>query len=181
MLGSAAPGPSTPPEHPPRWWLIASIAVAISVLAWPYPLVFLPNRGPNYFMWGLDFSWQVALHLAVLDGLRWGHDLVFNYGPLGFLTVPLVISRWTAALGLGYVALVMLSFATTSLLGFRRLLPLPLAALAAFAAVLLAALPIPEVGSFSGLLLSALALGGALSPRTTRLVPPLIAALAAIQ
>ena len=173
--------PSAPPPLLPRFLPTASIALAISLLAWPSPLVFLPNRGPNYFMWGLDFSWQVALHLAAIDSLQWGRDIVFSYGPLGFLTAPLVISRWTASLGLAYVVLATLSLATVSLLAFRRLLPLPLAALAALAAVLLAGWPIAELTTLSALLLSGLALGGALSPRATRLVPPLVAALAAVQ
>jgi hypothetical protein len=33
----------------------------------------------------LDPSWMVALHLAFLDGLAFGQDIVFTYGPWGFV------------------------------------------------------------------------------------------------
>lgn len=34
---------------------------------------------------GIDPSWQAGLALARITRVRWGHDLVYNYGPLGFL------------------------------------------------------------------------------------------------
>ena len=33
----------------------------------------------------LDSSWMVVLHLAFLDGLAFGEDIVFTYGPWGFV------------------------------------------------------------------------------------------------
>lgn len=37
---------------------------------------------------GLDASWRTALHLAAEDRVRYGSELMFAYGPLGFLSVP---------------------------------------------------------------------------------------------
>jgi hypothetical protein len=34
---------------------------------------------------GLDPSWQIALTKAHSEGLSWGEDIVFTYGPLGYL------------------------------------------------------------------------------------------------
>jgi hypothetical protein len=34
---------------------------------------------------GLDPSWQIALTKAHSEGLNWGEDIVFTYGPLGYL------------------------------------------------------------------------------------------------
>ncbi len=50
---------------------------------------------------GLDPSWQLGLHMARERGLTVGRDLFFTYGPWGFLTVPLTLTRglWLAAVG----------------------------------------------------------------------------------
>ncbi|GEM_PF-3522376 len=34
----------------------------------------------------LDASWQAVLNWGILHGAQWGRDLVFTYGPLGFLS-----------------------------------------------------------------------------------------------
>ena len=43
-----------------------------------------------------DESWIAALHLAADRGLDFGTDIVFTYGPLGFLTVPRLQFVWHA-------------------------------------------------------------------------------------
>ena len=54
---------------------------------------------------GIDPSWELGLHLARDQGLIVGKDIVFNYGPWGFLNVPLTLTRslWLAAVGYGLV------------------------------------------------------------------------------
>jgi hypothetical protein len=57
-------------------------------LIWVFLLVFLVPKGlfsePGY---GLDPSWVLGLNLAAHEGLLWGKELVFTYGPLGhFIT-----------------------------------------------------------------------------------------------
>ena len=47
---------------------------------------------------GLDPSWTLALQLAAAERLHWGTELIFNYGPLGFLDFPLVAVTWAAIL-----------------------------------------------------------------------------------
>ncbi|WP_420265574.1 hypothetical protein [Candidatus Magnetominusculus dajiuhuensis] len=41
----------------------------------------------------IDDSWQFAIHQAKLNGLVFGKDIVFTYGPLGYLTCPIYIDR----------------------------------------------------------------------------------------
>lgn len=57
-------------------------------LIWGFLLVFLVPKGlfaePGF---GLDPSWVLGLNLAAHEGLVWGKELVFTYGPLGhFIT-----------------------------------------------------------------------------------------------
>jgi len=49
----------------------------------------IPNliKLPSY---GLDPSWAIALHWAKEGGLKWGSEIIFTYGPLGFLRHPLL-------------------------------------------------------------------------------------------
>ena len=37
---------------------------------------------------GLDPGWMYWIHRASTDGLQWGRDVVFTYGPLGWLSQP---------------------------------------------------------------------------------------------
>ncbi len=55
---------------------------------------------------GLDPSWQLAGTFAHTEGLDYGADIVFNFGPLGFLVAPIVGGgRWFAIGVLGLAAL----------------------------------------------------------------------------
>lgn len=38
---------------------------------------------------GLDRSWQVGLNMARIYGLQFGKDIVFTFGPLGFIYLPI--------------------------------------------------------------------------------------------
>ncbi len=74
--------------------------IAICYLAFHmfcFPFVVYPNltnSGPTWL--GLDISWQVAINYAWINKLNWGHDLIFSYGPLGFLAtrVGWGVSKW---------------------------------------------------------------------------------------
>lgn len=58
-------------------WQQCLAAFATVVAFWPQvSLIAAP---------GIDPSWQAGLALARSTRVRWGHDLVYNYGPLGFL------------------------------------------------------------------------------------------------
>ena len=52
---------------------------------------------------GLDESWHAALHLAVRRGIAFGDGMAFTYGPLGFLTQPVLYFTSTAVLSSVYL------------------------------------------------------------------------------
>ena len=110
------------------WWLPASVAIAFAT--WP-----VDSIDPHS---GLDPSWQIALHLVARDGLAYGHDVVYTYGPLGFLSVPLLVTGWTAAAGLVFAAVVETAVVAAVLFAARRAFPWPVAILVTY---LVAALP----------------------------------------
>lgn len=54
---------------------------------------------------GLDPGWTLALSMARRDGLRFGHDISFTYGPLGFAVAPTNISRSGLLIGMVVMAI----------------------------------------------------------------------------
>jgi hypothetical protein len=62
----------------PRPWFL--VAVGVAIFTWPIDP--LPVQAPGY-----DFSWIAALHVAAHQGLHWGSQLDYTYGPLGYLTI----------------------------------------------------------------------------------------------
>lgn len=118
-MAATAPHANAPSarERALRWWP-AGAALAVAVLTWPvYTLA--PTTG-------LDPSWQIGLHLAADERMEWGTDVVFTYGPLGFLDVPqlvghagLTAAAWVWALALQFLV------ALGIILGARRSFPWP--------------------------------------------------------
>lgn len=85
------------------------------IIAWlvTFPSPFQPVGA------GLDASWLQALHLATANGLIFGRDVLFTYGPLGYLFYPLGLNilLWSEAVIFGviihtlfYLVLLMLVF-----------------------------------------------------------------------
>jgi hypothetical protein len=115
-----AQSPDTSRSSRLRLAALIAVAVVITILTWPITRL----DGPV----GLDASWIAALHLAARDGLRFGHDIVFTYGPLGFLGLPQPQFGTTSVLAAVVV------FAITSgtwllvLLSLARMLPIAVAA-----------------------------------------------------
>lgn len=70
----------------PWVWLLVCILLAAPV----------GSRSPGV---ALDESWALGLNLARIDGLHYGPQIVFTYGPWGYLDVPLNISRLNLLLG----------------------------------------------------------------------------------
>lgn len=66
------------------------IIVSVWTLPWP---VILPSAG-------LDPSWIVGIHWAFLENLRFGEDILLNFGPLVFLWYPYLIdyNLWSLSL-----------------------------------------------------------------------------------
>jgi hypothetical protein len=96
---------------------------------------------------GLDASWNAGLAMAVDQGLHWGKDIVFTYGPLGFLQTGSVWFTGQAVLSFLYSALVYVTFCVGLVWALRRRLPLVAACVAAFVGV--AVLPLLEMSLLS--------------------------------
>ena len=128
---------------------LSVVVLALGALtAWP-PWTLRPGHD-------IDPSWQVALHLAHQAHLSWGRDVLFSYGPLGFIDVPSVLTRSSLPLGLLYGALCVLLVVLVPFYGLRDMSVWPSLAIT-FAFCLLAptALFVPEVisfGAFAGAL-----------------------------
>jgi hypothetical protein len=88
--------------------------------------------------WSLDDSTHIAFNVAAMQGLAFGGDLVFSYGPLGFLKTYLALYEWPARLATVYGIALYLSLSTSLVYAARRSLPLPLAVAAALVATTLA-------------------------------------------
>ena len=126
--------------------LILGLAILITALAWP----FIERRAAP----GVDRSWQIALHLAAWVDLRHGVDMVFTYGPLGFLSVPQPYLGGTSLLALIASAAVYFGLVAVLLIEARRILPLWAAALVVLAIARSFAL-LPPFEAFQALILLA--------------------------
>ena len=63
-----------------RWGLRGLLFLALVVVTWP-----VAGVTPSV---GIDPSWVLGLAMAVSNGLVWGRDIVFTYGPLGYSVNP---------------------------------------------------------------------------------------------
>jgi hypothetical protein len=114
---------------------------------------------------GLDGSWNAGLAMAVYDGLHFGHEVAFTYGPLGFLQSRTVFFGDLAALSFVYTAALYVIFCVGLVWALRRALPLLLAALVAFVAIAVLPLPLLEVGLLSAVFAAFWLLEAERSPR----------------
>lgn len=129
----------------PAWVFLAAGLVAL--FTWQ---VGMHAPGP-----GLDPSWNAGLAMAAEQGLQFGREVVFSYGPLGFLHSPYVFYGDLGVLAFLFSAAIHLGFCLALVWALQRVLPLPLAAVVAF--VLIAVLP-PLEQSLLLAVLAALAL-----------------------
>jgi hypothetical protein len=63
-------------------------------------LYLIPKEIWNTPYINLDSSWQIALNLAIKQQLIWGKDIVFTYGPLGYLSTGLPVYTSAFLIGL---------------------------------------------------------------------------------
>lgn len=119
------PAVTRPPlvRHLPTLPLIAT-ALAVTVLAWPVPA----NRTHT-----LDHAWMIGLHQAASQQLGFGVDIVFTYGPLGFLAWPTPFVGPTSALAFGVTLAIYAAVSIVLLAAARRRMPLLPAAVVALA------------------------------------------------
>ena len=97
------------------WLPTLPLAGLITILAWPF--LDVPA------VTGLDPSWRIGLHMGTWLDLRQGVDLVFTYGPLGFLSIPTPYLGATSLLALIATVAVYLSLVTVLLVEARRVVP----------------------------------------------------------
>lgn len=101
---AGGPGPVAADVQTPQAVRLAAF-VALAYLT----LAAMP-RVPFYITTGVDAAWNYALNLIRQDGLRFGPDVTYTFGPLGYLTVPdPELTPWREALAfrlLGWAALV---------------------------------------------------------------------------
>jgi hypothetical protein len=108
-----SPSPERPPGTPlgaraiaawirrPAPWrslIDAAVGLAIGLVTWP-----IASMAPDV---GIDASWVTGLHVAARERLAFGDEIVFTFGPLGFLGFPEPYLGWTSAAGLAFVGLV---------------------------------------------------------------------------
>ncbi|HEV7615627.1 MAG TPA: hypothetical protein VGO36_05305 [Solirubrobacterales bacterium] len=81
---------------------------------------------------GLDLSWMGGLYMAVRDGKQFGDEIVFTYGPLGFLVWPGLWFSWLGAIAFAFSATIYILFAVAFVGSLRRGFGLAAAGLIAF-------------------------------------------------
>jgi hypothetical protein len=91
---------------------------------------------------GLDGSWVAGLSMATHAGLHYGTEIVFTFGPLGFVVMPFVFYPTFGLLSLLYLSLVYVAFCLLLVWALRRKLPGWVAVLVGF--LLLGLLPLVE-------------------------------------
>lgn len=92
------------------------VGVLLALLTWP-----LASSTPSV---GPDASWVAGLYMALGDGLQFGTEFVFAYGPLGFLQQPVLYDQELWTIAILYRAAVYVALAIALLWSARRWLPL---------------------------------------------------------
>jgi hypothetical protein len=134
VLGSARKlatwGQSSDGRLPPSWVL----GVIVALLGWR--VGFHPPSP------GLDPSWRAGLAMAIKEGLHFGTQVVFTYGPLGFLSDPLIWYGDLGVLAFLYSAALYVAFSVALVWSLRRSLPVLPSVVIAF--LIIAVLPLLE-------------------------------------
>ena len=74
----------------------------------------------NAFRSGLDASWVDAINMLVHEGILWGKSIIFTYGPLGFLLLPVPVGNNSLYSLLFWTALTLLAAGTFAYILFRK-------------------------------------------------------------
>jgi hypothetical protein len=95
-----------------RWGIGAALALALTIVTWPV--------GFTIAQPGIDPSWMLALELAHNEGMDWGRDIVFTYGPLGIGIYPVATASGTLIASLLLAFLMHFLMVAAIFLAFRR-------------------------------------------------------------
>ncbi len=94
------------PDRRGRSWPVARVVPphpatlgwsALALLVGAAPATIYPTFSAFYPTYGVDSSWITGINLAAGRRMRFGHDIVFTYGPWGFLNAPLAFDPWHTA------------------------------------------------------------------------------------
>jgi hypothetical protein len=119
--GAARVRAATPDLANTAAWVTASLAL----------LLFGWSANAMVTQGGLDPSWHAALHVAAHQDLTFGSELVFTYGPLGFLSAPEFWYGDTGTLALIYKTLFRLALGIALYVAARRTYGAPIGLLLA--------------------------------------------------
>lgn len=111
--------------------------------------------GSNAPQGTLDPSWGFAMHAWVSGSHGDVPVTYFTYGPLGFLTVPVVWGTWTYVLALLFVLGVQVALCRLLLARLRRVAPLWVALVGTFLVAALVGTYVAETFTVTGVLLAA--------------------------
>jgi len=120
--------------------VVAACVAVVALAAWPVHSL----RADI----GSDWSWIAALDYAAEHGLRFGDQITWSYGPLGFLDTwhgPALYYGDVLLLSWLYAAVLQVLLAYALLSALRRTLPLPAAVLGAVVVLALTADPAPAL------------------------------------
>jgi hypothetical protein len=81
---------------------------------------------------GVDFSWIAGLYMSAHEGKHFGTEVVFTYGPLGFLAWPSLWFSWLAVVAYLYFCLIYLAFTAIMTWSLNRTVGLLAAAVIVF-------------------------------------------------
>ena len=151
---------------------IPVIALGIAALAWP----FLAAPATP----GLDESWELALHLAAMSHLRQGVDIVFTYGPLGFLSIPQPYVGSTTLFALVASFGVYVALAAAMFIGVRRVMPIWAAAIVTLLVARFFTSLLPPEALQALVFVLAVEVIGLRPPRRPLVIPVLLGVLAGI-
>ena len=86
-------------------------------------LLSFPVDRPFGLVPSIDGSWAAALPLALHRGLAFGPGVLFTYGPLGYLSVPAVVTPGTGVAALGFLVVAWFTLAAVLNALLLRTLP----------------------------------------------------------
>ena len=124
--------------------LLVAIGVVAAVLTWTMGSI-VPSGG-------LDGSWHAALYLALERHLRFGPEIDFTFGPLGFLSVPALYDPVLGAIAWAFTGTIHAVLCVTIVLLSRRGADVPTAILLGTVGVI-ASIVVPPPAALSCLLL----------------------------
>lgn len=143
------------------------LGIVVAVCSWPtFPLTPAP---------GLDPSWGAGLYMATHQGLVFGREVIFTYGPLGFLSLPTLWYQDLGAAAVAYSSLVHITACMLVLWAGVRIFDRLLATIVAIVACSFLGPPLVVIA----LILAAALAGGWAGRRLEPALPLVLGALAA--